>query len=158
MDADWTVRAATAADVPAIVSLSDTLFQEDSGQRDPLMNHDWAKLHGRRYFAGLLDDPAYIVLVAARAGAVVGYLAGSTAEPGDLRPVRTAELESMCVAPGERGRGVGEALARAFLEWSTGRGAVWVSVSAYAANAGALAFYRRLGFAEHTVTLGRRLS
>lgn len=35
----WTIRPATPADVPAVVTLCDTLFQEDSGQRDPLMNH-----------------------------------------------------------------------------------------------------------------------
>jgi hypothetical protein len=39
MDDEWKVRQTELADVPAIVALSDALFREDSGQRDPLMNH-----------------------------------------------------------------------------------------------------------------------
>ncbi|HMQ34402.1 MAG TPA: hypothetical protein PKD53_26945 [Chloroflexaceae bacterium] len=48
MDASFTVRRAGSADIAAVVALSNTLFQEDSGKRDPLMNHDWAKQHGQR--------------------------------------------------------------------------------------------------------------
>ncbi|GAB4444614.1 MAG: hypothetical protein OHK0015_46160 [Chloroflexi bacterium OHK40] len=40
MDTARKIRPAELADVPAIVALSDALFREDSGQRDPLMNHD----------------------------------------------------------------------------------------------------------------------
>lgn len=122
------------------------------------MNHDWAKQHGQQYFASLLDNRAYLVLVGEDHGHVIGYLAGSTSESGELRTVRSAELESMCVAPAWRGRGVGAALARVFLRWAQEQGAVWVTVTAYATNQGARAFYERLGFAPHTVTLGQRLA
>lgn len=157
MDAEWKVRRAELADVPAIVALSDALFREDSGQRDPLMNHDWAQQHGQPYFRGLLDNRAYLVLIAEEDGEVVGYLAGSTSEACELRTVRSAELESMCVTQASRGRGAGEALARSFLQWAQEQGAVWVTVTAYVANHGALAFYERLGFLPHAVTLGQRL-
>lgn len=157
MNRTWTIRPATPADVPAVVTLCDALFQEDSGQRDPLMNHAWARQHGHAYFAGRLDDPRYVVLVAEHGGSVIGYLAGSTTAPGALRPVQSAELESMWVEPDWRGHGVGHALAEALLRWAHGQGAVWITVSAYAANIRAVAFYERLGFSAHTVTLGRRL-
>lgn len=157
MDTNSIVRRAAPADIAAIVVLSDILFQEDSGQRDPLMNHDWAKQHGQSYFTSLVESPAYLVLVAGAHDHVIGYLAGSISEPGELRTVRAADLESICVAPGWRGRGVGETLTRAFLAWAEERGAVGATVTAYAANAGACVFYERLGFAPHTVTLGRRL-
>lgn len=156
MDANSTIRRAAPADIAAMVVISDILFQEDSGQRDPLMNHAWAKQHGQSYFASLVEAPTYLVLVAEAHGMVVGYLAGSLSEPGELRTVRAAELESMCVAPDWRSRGVGEALTRGFLAWAKERGAVWATVTAYATNAGACAFYERLGFAPHSVTLGRR--
>lgn len=157
MNRTWMICPATPADIPAVVTLCDALFQEDSGQRDALMNHAWAWQHGHVYFAGLLDDPTYVVLVAEHRGSVIGYLAGSTTAPGALRPVQSAELESMYVKPDWRGYGVGQALAEALLHWAHGQGAVWITVSAYAANARALAFYERLGFSAHTVTLGRRL-
>jgi ribosomal protein S18 acetylase RimI-like enzyme len=157
MHVEWKVRRAELADVPAIVALSDALFREDSGQRDPLMNHDWAQQHGQQYFRGLLDNRAYLILIAEEHGEVVGYLAGSTSEAGELRTVRSAELESMCVAPASRGRRAGEALAQAFLQWAQEQGAAWITVTAYAANRGALSFYERLGFLPHAVTLGQRL-
>lgn len=152
------IRRATSADVPAVVALSDALFQEDSGERDPLLNHDWAKTYGQAYFADLLEDPAYVVLVVEAAGELVGYLAGSTSEPGELRPVRLAELESMFVASPWRGQGLGEELANTFLAWAREQGAVAVRVTAYAANQRAVAFYQRLGFTPHTVTLGHHLT
>lgn len=157
MSRAWAVRLATPADLPAIVSLSDGLFQEDSGTRDPLMNHDWAKIHGQRYFNGLLENPSYILLVADRGGEGIGYLAGVQREANALRTVRSAELESMYVAPGWRGQGVGQELAERFLTWAREHEVAWVTVSAYAANTGALAFYEQLGFAPHTVTLGQQL-
>lgn len=158
MQRDLAIRLATPADVSAVVALSDGLFQEDSGTRDPLMNHDWAKTHGLRYFGGLLENPAYIVLVADSGGEVVGYLAGLCREADTLRLVRSAELESMFVAPGWRGRGVGQQLAERFLAWARAHEVAWVTVSAYAANTQALAFYERLGFTRHTVTLGQQLT
>jgi GNAT superfamily N-acetyltransferase len=137
-----------------VATLSDGLFQEDSRQRDPLMNHDWAKTYGQSYFAGLLANPAYLLLVAEHTGEVVGYLAGARRDADELRPVVSADLESMFVAQNWRGRGVGQALAEAFLAWAREYGVVWITVTAYSANTGACAFYERLGFASHTVTLG----
>jgi ribosomal protein S18 acetylase RimI-like enzyme len=140
--------------VPAVVRLNDGLFQEDSRVRDPLVNHDWAKQHGEAYFAGLVTNEAYVVLVAEAARQLVGYLAGHTYGPSDFRPVVAAELESIFVEPEWRGQGIGEQLSHAFLTWARERGAVWISVTAYAQNERASAFYRRLGFAPHTLTLG----
>lgn len=99
------------------------MFREDSGQRDRLMNHDWAQQRGQQYFRVLLDNRAYLVLIAEEHGEVVGYLAGSTSEAGELRTVRSTELESMCVDPASRGRRAGEALAQAFLQGAREQGA-----------------------------------
>ncbi len=104
-----------------------------------------------------MENPAYIVLVADSGDEVVGYLAGARCEASALRPVRSAELERMFVTSGWRGRGVGRQLAERFLAWAREHGTAWVTVTAYAANTEALAFYERLGFARHTVTLGQQL-
>jgi hypothetical protein len=52
------------------------LFREDSGRRDPLLNHDGAQHHGQQYLTALLDNRAYLVLVAEEHGEVTRYLAG----------------------------------------------------------------------------------
>jgi GNAT superfamily N-acetyltransferase len=46
-------------------------------------------------------------------------------------------------------------LVEAFLEWVSQRGVERVSVTAYAANEGAVAFYQRLGFRPRNITLER---
>ncbi|NJO82462.1 MAG: GNAT family N-acetyltransferase [Blastochloris sp.] len=154
----WMIRHATPDDLPAVVALNDALFQEDSGQRDPLLNHDWAKTHGADYFSGLLKNPNYTILVAEHDATVIGYLAGSNRRAGAMRPVPSADLESMFVLPAWRSSGVGRHLAITFLDWARDHGVVWVTVTAYAANTGACAFYERIGFGSHTVTLGQQLT
>lgn len=51
------------------------------------------------------------------------------------------------------GAGVGSRLVEAFLAWSRERGAERFHVSAYAANASAIRFYRRHGFVPLSVEL-----
>jgi GNAT superfamily N-acetyltransferase len=93
-------------------------------------------------------------------GRLAGMLFGrvEAAEPWRLTGGPLAELEMLCVAPEFRGAGAGKLLAEAFEAWARGRGAVrlWVRVSA--ANAGALRFYKRGGFADYDTILERDLS
>ena len=96
-------------------------------------------------------------LLALSGGAKVAYLAGHVRGATPLRPVRVAELQSMYVEAAERSRGVGARLVEGFVAWAGDRGTERVSVTAYAANEGALRFYRRVGFAEKSVSLERGL-
>jgi ribosomal protein S18 acetylase RimI-like enzyme len=153
-----TIRPATPADVIVIAALNDALIQEDSGQRDSLINREWAKLYGTAYFSDILANDTHICLVAVVQEMVVGYLAGHTYGPSDIRPVRSAELDSIYVDVAWRSRRVGELLVRAFLEWSRTRNAGWISVTSYATNERALAFYRSLGFAPYTTSFALQLA
>ena len=159
-DADVRIRTAQPEDVPAIVSLSDALFQEDAGSRDPTMNLQWAVQEGRDYFASLLADDAAACWLAEHdiGGDAVGYLAGRLREANSLRAVRVATLESMYVRGRFRGRGAGAKLVERFLAWAREREARRASVTAYAANEGAVRFYAREGFYPKNVTLERSVS
>ncbi len=152
-----TIRRAGVADVPLLVALSDGLFQEDAGQRDPFMNLAWPRQEGNGYFSQRVRDERCLPLLALVQGEAVGYLLGYLKPPSTLRPVRVAELESMYVKPGRRSQGIGQRLVDRFLSWARGQGAKRVSVTAYAANERALAFYRRNGFVPKSVTLERGL-
>ena len=59
----------------------------------------------------------------------------------------TAELVSMYVRPRARGRGVGEALVAAVIDWAGQRNAAAVRLWVTETNAPALALYERCGFA-----------
>src|SRR5262245_54538040 len=118
METAATIRPATPADIIVIAALNDALIQEEYRQRDPLINRDWAKDHGVAYFRDILTRESHVCLVAVAQDLIVGYLAGHIYGPSDLRPVRSAELESIYVDTAWRSRRVGEHLVRTFLEWS----------------------------------------
>jgi GNAT superfamily N-acetyltransferase len=154
-DTEVRIRTAGPEDVPGIVGLSDALFWEDAGSRDPTMNLEWAAQEGRGYFADLLADDTAACWLAEHvpSGDAVGYLASRLGEANSLRAVRVATLESMYVRGEFRGRGVGSRLVERFLSWARERGAQRASVTAYAANNGAIRFYEREGFSPKNLTL-----
>lgn len=90
---------------------------------------------------------------ATETGKVVGYLAGRTLTPSSYRPLKQAELESMFVQDGYRGRKIGTYLTVMFLEWAKEKDARQVTVSAYEANDKAIAFYKKLGFQPRNLIL-----
>lgn len=151
------IRRACADDVEAIVALNAALFREDSGERDPFMNAHWPGQEGDGYFGTLVQDQASLALIADSGRVPVGYLVARLHEADTLRPVRTAELESMYVLADARDHGVGGQLVAEFLDWARGRGAQRVAVTAYAANDRAVCFYRRCGFAPKSLTLDAAL-
>jgi GNAT superfamily N-acetyltransferase len=147
------VRTAGHADVDGLVSCSRALFAEDAGTRDPSIDVDWPREHGRQRFTAGIDDPDRLLLVADRHGEVVGHLTGAVTEASAMRPVRVATLVSMYVRPAYRRERTGGRLVRAFRVWAKEQGAELAEVTAYASNAEARRFYERNGFAEKSVTL-----
>ncbi|MFE3170705.1 GNAT family N-acetyltransferase [Amycolatopsis sp. NPDC059090] len=80
-------------------------------------------------------------------GIPAGMVSGHLSERGDK-----AELMSMWVAPSARGRGVGDALVRAVVRWSEGRGAGELALRVAGGNEYALALYQRHGFVERPLS------
>lgn len=81
-------------------------------------------------------------LVADLDGRAVGMVTASPPEDG------TSEVLSMWVSPDVRGRGVGDALILAVLEWARRQGAVRIALDVRHANQPAIALYRRHGFCD----------
>lgn len=139
--------------IGALVRLSSELFAEDAGSRDPLTDVGWPTKHGWDHFSNLItrDDAACFLTFFGRTP--VGYLAGLVYRPTAVRPVRIAELQSMYVAPGHRGRRLGERLVGRFRLWAREQEADRMAVTAYASNEGAIRFYERVGFQPRAVSL-----
>lgn len=140
------IREAGLEDVAGIVGLSEALFREDAGSRDRFTNLRWPLEEGREYFSALVCGEDSICLVAESWGEVVGYLAGRLEGGSALRPVKVADLESMCVREVSRSAGVGASLAREFFRRASEKDAQRASVTAYSSNERAINFYRGLGF------------
>jgi ribosomal protein S18 acetylase RimI-like enzyme len=150
------IVVAGPAHLSGLVDSAHELFAEDGGRHDDRMDLGWPRRDGRQYYSALLADDNALCLVARQASAVVGHLVGRIGGGAPLRAdAVTAVLESMRVAPEARRSGVGSALVARFDSWARKRGARHFSVTAYSANAAAVAFYRRHGFREMSVTLAR---
>jgi GNAT superfamily N-acetyltransferase len=105
----------------------------------------------------LLADPQSLVLVADSSG-VVGHLVGCLYAPSDMWTVTRAELVSMYVRPELRGQGTGGQLVDTFVAWARDADAASLQVTAYAANAPALALYQSHGFTPLSITLTTRFA
>jgi GNAT superfamily N-acetyltransferase len=150
---ELTVSVARPGDVAALVESMTGLSREDAGQHDPYRDPEWVTREGGAYYAGLVGEPAVLLLLAREGERVLGHLVGKLSEPTSMRPCRFAILESMRVAPESRGRGVGGRLVEEFFGWAREHHAEQAVVTAYAANQGALRFYARHGFAPHEVSM-----
>ncbi|MGZ0148659.1 N-acetyltransferase family protein [Kribbella sp. WER1] len=148
------VDVAQASDLDELVRLESGLFRDDAGAQDALVDTGWPGRAAREDFVRLIDRESAVVLVARYDGHVRGHLVGYLSAPSPTRfERRTAEIRSLYVDDAARASGIGQALVSSFTGWARTHDAVAVSVTAYAANEGARAFYDRLGFAEQSVVL-----
>ena len=132
MPPDWLIRAATPADLEAILAI------EQASTGAPHWSHS-------QWLAALSPDretaPIRVVFAAEGNGGIVGFAVASRA--GDL-----AELESVAVSPSARRKGIGKALCRQVMDWSRNTGTSELELEVRASSASALALYRSLGFVE----------
>ena len=145
---DLVLRHATAADLEPMVRLLADLFTIEKEFRVDTVRQ-------RRGLAMLLGDPRAAVLVATRAGAVVGMatvqLVVSTSE-GDLSGL----VEDVVVDARERRHGVGRQILAACEEWARSRDATRLQLLTDRGNEPALRFYERTGWAPTRLVCMRR--
>jgi GNAT superfamily N-acetyltransferase len=134
------IRPATAADLPAIVAL---LADDDLGARrespDDLAPYQAA-------FADIEADPRQWLMVADRAGEVIGtaqlsYLPGLSHRGGTR-----AQIEAVRVGRAARGSGLGARLIGWCVEAAREQGCRMVQLTSDATRTDAHRFYERLGF------------
>lgn len=155
---DIKIRKATIADLPRVQELSQELFSVEL-QRDSLLNMDWSLgEEGRKTFLSRITDKNRFCFVAEAGGEVVGYATGSVLPILAWRAVKRLELENLIVTEKYRGKKVGEKLARTVFDLGKSLGMQRVMVSAYAANDGAITFYKRVGFVPDSLQLEKDLS
>lgn len=128
-----TMRAATPADLDAIMAIENASFPSDAWSSESM--------------AAELVTPYSHYLVDEEDGAVIGY--------AGLRSIRgnaDADIQTIALAEARRGEGRGRALLRALLAEASARGAREVFLEVRADNPSAEGLYRSEGFEE----IGRR--
>lgn len=103
-----------------------------------------------------LPDPMSLILIAERAGRVVGCLS-LHAIPYLERTGRWARIESLVVDQSTRGRGTGRALVAAAEGAARNWDCLAVEVTSLRTRADAHAFYHRMGYADVCSSSGRFL-
>ncbi len=136
-------------DLPSLVDLLGELFRLESDfEPDPAKQEKGLRL--------ILEQPESGRIFVARAGCRAVAMASllltvSTAEGG-----RAAILEDVIVSRAWRGKGLGKLLLEHAFLWGAENGCLRITVLADRDNAGALGFYRGLGFQPSAMTVLRR--
>jgi ribosomal protein S18 acetylase RimI-like enzyme len=108
------------------------------------------------YAGEYLSTPGSYVLLAQRAGRVVGLLSYSV-RPNLYHAGPAAFIEELVVAEPERGQGVGSALLRHLLAYLEATTCVEVSVTTLPDNEGAQRLYRAHGLVDEAVFLEKHM-
>jgi ribosomal protein S18 acetylase RimI-like enzyme len=154
---DVTIRRAVKADEPALGRYGGALMRQHH-ELDPqrFIRSGNPEAGYGRFLASQLDEPGCVVLVAERAGEVVGY-AYAGLEPMSWKDLREAcgFLHDVFVDPAARGARLGERLVRAAIAWLEAQGAPRVVLMSAARNEGAQRLFARLGFRRTMVEMTR---
>jgi ribosomal protein S18 acetylase RimI-like enzyme len=151
------IRRATPADESALGRFGGALMRQHH-EFDPqrFIRSDNPEAGYGRFLVSQLAEPGCVVLVAERAGAVIGY-AFAGLEPMSWKDLRAAcgYLHDVFVDPAARGAGAGERLVRTALDWLESQGAPRVVLMSAARNEGAQRLFERLGFRRTMVEMTR---
>jgi ribosomal protein S18 acetylase RimI-like enzyme len=152
------IRPATRADVPALGRLAALLVRShhelDARRFIPATSRT-EQGYGA-YLASQLAEPDVLVLVAERAGEVVGYTYAALEGP-DYMSLRgpAGVLHDIVVDPEHRGAGVGRELLDATVAMLTARGAPRVVLSTAERNGPAQRLFARAGFRRTMIEMTR---
>ena len=145
------VRAAEPRDAVAWIAN----FQSVAAERIYVMTEQFSRTPEeiRTQFARA-DPERELWLVAEADGRLVG---GANVQRGAWRKnAHTASL-GVAVVHAHRGRGIGEALVRALIDWARERGILRLKLGVFATNVAAIRLYEKLGFREEARLAGEVL-
>lgn len=144
-----TVDFASAADLPAMADLLDTLFTLEADFRPERDK----QLRGLRM---VMETPALGRLFVLRLDGNVIGMANALITVSTAQGTRVVLLEDVIVRDSHRGDGLGRKLVEHVCAWAKSEGMTRVTLLADKDNAAALAFYERLGFEPSSMVVRRR--
>ena len=152
-----TIRSATRTDERALGRYGGALMRQHHAFDAPrfILSENPEAGYGR-FLVSQLEEPDTVVLVAERAGEVVGY-AFASLEPMSWKDLRAAcgFLHDVYVDAPSRRAGAGMRLVSSAIEWLESRGAPRVVLTSAARNEEAQRFFERLGFRHTMVEMTR---
>jgi len=150
--ADVQVREIVEDDLPAIVEL----LRELSAQAHTNVGLDLE--HARRIHTAMgRDSGLYKNMVAVTDGKIVGFLA-MVYYKSFYHQVGTALINELVVSEARRNEGIGKVLVRMAVDMAKADGLDEIEVGTETSNKGAIEFYKKAGFTEEYVLLGKEFT
>jgi ribosomal protein S18 acetylase RimI-like enzyme len=148
------IRKAKIEELEIVQKLNHELFLHDE-EYDPMLNMNWPfEKAGETYFRNKITEKTGVCFVAVINNEIVGYMAGGMAKTYPYRKIKKqSELENILVKEEYRGKKIGELLFKEFIKWSKAKKAERIKVSTSFDNAGAVKFYKRVGFIPYATEL-----
>jgi ribosomal protein S18 acetylase RimI-like enzyme len=156
-----TIRPATAQDYDDLCEITaevDALHRE---QCPHIFQKPPGPVRERAYILDLLADEDHGLFVAETGGRVAGFLhviAHDTPPIPILAPRRLAMVDNLAVRRDLRRTGIGRALMDRAQQWAREQGATELELNVFEFNAGAIAFYRSLGYETRTRRMSKGLN
>jgi GNAT superfamily N-acetyltransferase len=138
------IRPATAADLPAVLSLY-AQPEMDDGDVLPVAEAE-------RLFERFSIYPDYTLYIAEDGPQVVGTFALLVMDNLGHLGARSAIVEDVMVSPDRHGNGIGQTMMRFAATTAAAKGCYKLMLSSGAKRARAHAFYEQLGFERHGVS------
>lgn len=148
-----TIRRATLNDIPAVCTLSQSLFEHERQFTDEF-NMQWS--HGEdgvKFFTKSLKSRSSFILLALDGEKIIGYILMKLERVSWRVYNPMAELTNLSVDPMYRGQGVGTKLFQHAKAIMKKRGVKRISVQALTDNVRAVKFYETMGFKDFSVVL-----
>lgn len=152
---DLTIRLATPRDESALGRYGGALMRQHHAlDPDRFILTERPEAGYGRFLVSQIGDPDGVVLVAERAGEVVGYVYAGF-EPMSWKELRAAcaYVHDVFVDPGARQQGIASRLMRAAIEWAAAKGLPRVVLASAAGNEPAQRLFERLGFRRTMVEM-----
>ncbi len=145
------IRRAKAADIAFVIGLWQGMM-EDMGRTDPRFEAReggeviWARFAGER-----MRDEKSIVLVAEKAGRLVGYCMGYVEKALPIHKTKQhGYISDLYVEDSERGKGLGAELARKAVDFFREKGVKATQITVAVKSEKAQKFWGKLGFSDFT--------
>ena len=137
------IRRAEERDLPAVVRLF--AIPDEGNRKDEDASSPLPDCY-REALAAIAADPANMLVVAEREGAVIGAFHLTIIQYVAYRGGRVAQIENVIVDPAARSLGVGAAMMGWAIDEARRRGCIRVQLTTNKARKRAHRFYERLGF------------
>lgn len=147
----------------AIMEDFDRLFElklesrEDAKQfNKKLVPIETVKDRYERYLKKDLSSEWRIIFIAVDNGEIIGMVLGKIFKSMYIQGhERTGYISNLYIKEGHRGNGIGKKLTQILIDWFKSKDVVALTLELYESNKGALDFYRKFGFKDHSVKMVR---